>query len=189
MSGIRSSSFHGKLKPHGVPNPTRKAIKVLPTPSVNVTNQSPVATGASNSPSATDKALTQSSATNGTGHSKSTGPKLVYSRRYLDWNRLTFAYHALGSQDKTFDNHRGVKVTHQITEARKTLNLTTLYGCAPKTYCQYCKPFGADGNIYGLLETALGQIVINPERASTPRLIIINTGSVRFDLVEGPFTL
>lgn len=114
---------------------------------------------------------------------------MVYSRRYLDWNRLTFAYHAAGSQDRTFETYSGRKVTHEITEARKTLNLTTLYGCAPKTYCQYCKPFGADGNIFNLLETALGLTVVNKERADIPRIIIINTGSTRFDLVQGPFTL
>lgn len=191
MSGIKSSSFHGKMKPRGVPNPTRKAIKVKSplsttdsSPSATSTSNSlPVTTGTSSvaisSESATYKALNQSSA----------GSDMVYSRRYLDWNRLTFAYHATGSQDRTFGNHRGKKVSDEITDARKTLNLTTLYGCAPKTYCQYCKPYGADGNILGLLETALGLIVINQERADTPRLIIINTGSIRFDLVQGPFTL
>lgn len=114
---------------------------------------------------------------------------MVYSRRYLDWNRLTFAYHAVGSQDRTFDSFKGRIVSHEISDARKSLNLTNLYGCAPKTYCQYCKPYGADGNIFSLLETALGQTVINQKRASNPRIIIINTGSIRFDLVEGPFTL
>ncbi|MCJ1427564.1 hypothetical protein MMC29_005467 [Sticta canariensis] len=50
-------------------------------------------------------------------------------------------------------------------------------------------PYGADGNIYNLLEIALGLTVINQERANIPRIIIINTGTIRFDLVEGPFTL
>lgn len=113
---------------------------------------------------------------------------LVYSRRYLDWNRLTFEYHATGSQDSTFDYHSGQRVTTEITQARKQLNLTALYGCAPETYCQSCKPFGADGNIFGLLETALAATVVNESRADIPRLIIINTGSIRFDLVKGPFT-
>lgn len=199
MSGIKSSSFHGKMKPRGVPNPTRKAIKVkspLPTtessPSVTSTsNQLSVTTGTSSSPSVTTVAISSESATyKALNQSQSSASSdMVYSRRYLDWNRLTFAYHATGSQDRTFDSYRGKKVSHEITNARKTLNLTTLYGCAPKTYCQYCKPYGADGNIFGLLETALGLIVINQERADTPRIIIINTGSIRFDLVEGPFTL
>lgn len=151
MSGINSSTFHGNQKPRGVPNPSRKALKVnatVPTPSSD----------------------------------------LVYSRRYLDWNRLTFAYHATNSQDSTFDYHSGQRVTAEITQARKQLNLTALYGCAPETYCQSCEPFGADGNIFGLLETALAATVVNQSRADIPRLIIINTGSIRFDLVKGPFT-
>lgn len=60
--------------------------------------------------------------------------------------------------------------------------------CAPETYCQYCKPFLAEGNIFGLLQTALATVVVNETRKDVPRLIIINTGSVRFDLAKGPFT-
>ena len=114
---------------------------------------------------------------------------LVYQRRYLDFNRLTFAFHAVGSQDNTFDYHSGQRVTNLITTDRKELNLTALYGCAPATYCQSCQPFGAPGNIFPLLSTALSATVINQSRADVPRLIVLNTGSVRFDLVKGPFTL
>lgn len=159
MSGINSSSFEGNFKPRGVPNPTQRAIRA---------------------PNGTQSATaTVSSSTS----------SMVYSRRYLDWNRLTFAYHAFKSQDNTFDLRSGLRVTKQINDARKTLNLTVLYGCAPETYCQFCKPFGAKGNIFGLIQEALATIVINASRADIPRLIIINTGSIRFDLVQGPFTL
>lgn len=155
MSGIKSPTFKGNMKPRGVPNPTQKAIKVS-----NETDSPPVSTS-----------------------------NLVYSRRYLDWNRLTFAYHAVGSQDYTFDYHSGLRVTNEITKDRKTLNLTGLYGCAPQTYCQVCKPFGDPGNLNTLIEAALAATVINESRANIPRFIIINTGSTRFDLVKGPFTL
>ena len=138
-------------------------------------------------PNPTQKAVKVSTATSSAVSSTATS-SLVYSRRYLDWNRLTFEYHATGSQESTFDYHSGQRVTAEITADRQELNLTALYGCAPETYCQSCKPFGADGNIFGLLETALAATVINESRADTPRLIIINTGSIRFDLVKGPFT-
>ncbi|TVY17093.1 Secreted protein [Lachnellula arida] len=113
---------------------------------------------------------------------------LVYSRRYLDWNRLTFEYHATNSQDSTFDYHSGLRVSGDITDVRKKLNLTSLYGCAPATYCQSCQPFESSGNIFSLVSTALGATVINSSRSSIPRYIILNTGSIRFDLVKGPFT-
>ncbi|KAL6718399.1 hypothetical protein ACLMJK_004488 [Lecanora helva] len=164
LSGIQSSNSTAVMQPKGVPNPTTRAVSV-------------------GSSTATTSAGFPSSTTN-TSHSS-----LVYSRRYLDWNRATFAYHATGSQDSTFDTSSGLGVSSDITAIRKELNLTALYGCAPETYCFSCRPYGADGNIFSsLLPTALGAEVINTTRSTIPRFIIINTGSIRFDLVQGPFT-
>jgi NAD nucleotidase-like protein len=118
-----------------------------------------------------------------------TPSSLKYFRRYLDWNRFTMEYHANGSQT-TFDYQQGKAVTAEVTAERQQLNLTALIGCAPKTWCMTCKPFGDPGNIFtGLLQDALAYTVVNSSRSSNPRLILINTGSVRFDLPEGPFTL
>ena len=115
---------------------------------------------------------------------------LKYARRYLDWNRLTFAYHAVGSQSKTkFDMKKGIQTSKDLTLLRKQQNLTTLYGCAPQTWCISCAPFGSPNNIYTLLSEAVAKTVISQTRADKPRLIILNTKSVRFDLVEGPFTV
>ena len=167
MSGINSTTFRGNMKPRGVPNPTRKATKVSRSTGT-------ASAGLASATGLSKRATALSS--------------MVYSRRYLDWNRLTFAYHAVGSQDNTFDFNSGKRVTADVTKARKELNLTALYGCAPATYCQSCKPFGAEGNLFGLVQTALSTVVVNTSRADTPRLILINTGSLRFDLVKGPFT-
>lgn len=159
LSGIESSNCESKA-PSGVPNPTRKAIP----PTTNATSSVgiPTSTGSSD---------------------------LLVARRYLDWNRLTFAYHAEGSQSyATFDTTKGKNITSDITTYRHKLNLTSLYGCAPRSYCQTCQPFLAEGNLFGLLQTALSTVVVNETRKDRPRLIIINTGSVRFDLAKGPFT-
>jgi hypothetical protein len=162
ISGIKSSTCKAPHDPKGVPNPTRSAVPPKATGTVSASVHLPSSTSPSD---------------------------LRYARRYLDWNRATFAYHAKGSQRYTaFDEKKGLKVTAEITSERKKLNITELYGCAPETYCQYCKPFLADGNIFKLLQTALATTVINETRKDTPRLIIINTGSVRFDLAKGPFT-
>lgn len=164
ITGIQSPTFEGTDKPEGVPHPTQKAISIL-----------------------NGTATAETSISSSTSSSKPSD--IVYSRRYLDWNRLTFDYHAVGSQDYTFDNYQGERITTEITAACKKLNLTSLYGCVPETYCVSCKPFGAEGNIYNLLSKALAATVINKQRTEIPRLIIINTGSIRFDLVKGPFTL
>lgn len=113
---------------------------------------------------------------------------LRYFRRYLDWNRKTFAYHAQGSQDPVFDTQQGKAISAEITAVRTQLNLTSLYGCAPATYCTSCKPFMAEGNLFKLLSEALSTVVVNQTRSAKARIIIINTGSVRFDLAQGPFT-
>jgi hypothetical protein len=111
-----------------------------------------------------------------------------YARRYLDFNRKTFSYHAVGSQTKHFDTPKGLHITSEITSIRTKLNLTALYGCAPATYCMTCVPYDTPGSIFSLVDVALGATVINTARATTPRLIIGNTGSIRFDLYKGPFT-
>ncbi|KKZ61937.1 hypothetical protein EMCG_00499 [[Emmonsia] crescens] len=160
MSGIKSPTFKGCMKPQGVPNPSRKAV-----PKKTSSNQP--------APS----------------HGTEGGQDILYSRRYLDWNRLTFAYHATGSQDPKFNTRLGKWVTGDITEFRKAQNLSTVLGCVPSTYCMDCKPFGEEGNIYNVLEAALAATVINEARANKPHLILTNTGSIRFDLVKGPFTL
>lgn len=110
------------------------------------------------------------------------------TRRYLDWNRLTFAYHATGSQTLSNTSH-GEEVTQAITDGRNDLNLTFVYGCAPQTYCISCKPFGDPGNIYTLVQEAAAATVVDPERSSNSRMIIVNRGAIRYDLVQGPFTV
>jgi hypothetical protein len=112
---------------------------------------------------------------------------ITYARRYMDWNRLTFEYHAVGSQEDTFDYHSGLRVTEEITDTSRALDMKKLYGCAPATYCFSCKPFGDPGNIFSLVPTALSATVLNADRSKLPHIIIINTGSIRFDLVKGPF--
>lgn len=120
--------------------------------------------------------------------SNSSSAYISYARRYLDWNRLTFEYHAVGSQEGTFDLHSGERVTGDITALRAQLGTSKLFGCAPQTWCESCGPFGSPGTIFSLVPTAIAATVVNTTRATIPRLIIGNTGSIRFDLFKGPFT-
>ncbi|KAI8263053.1 ser thr protein phosphatase [Colletotrichum sp. SAR11_239] len=157
MSGIKSDNYKGAVYPKGVPHPAQKAVAVATTTS-------------------------SSSPASATGNST-----MTYFRRYLDWNTLTFEYHAVGSQAKAFNTSKGVSVTQEITSERKNLNLTTLYGCAPQTWCIDCAPFMSEGSMFNLTTTALAATIITEERKSTPRIIIANTGHIRFDLAQGPF--
>ena len=110
---------------------------------------------------------------------------LHYSRRYMDWNRATFTYH---TQPGRFDTQLGKQVTNEIWKARHGLNLTQKYGCIPETYCLNCVPQTDKKSIYTVILDALKETVVNQERKNNPRIIISNTGGIRFDLVKGPFT-
>jgi hypothetical protein len=112
----------------------------------------------------------------------------VFSRRYLDWNRNTFVYHTNQTPAK-FDYGSGLRVTGDITELREELKLGEIYGCAPKTWCMSCAPIDDEKNIFpGVIIPAVSAIVVNQTRADKHRLILGNTGAVRFDVYKGPFT-
>ncbi|CAE6997681.1 hypothetical protein PTTW11_00577 [Pyrenophora teres f. teres] len=70
MSGIKSSTCKTPHNPKGVPNPTRSGVAPISTGTASANASLPIST------------------------SKST---MRYARRYLDWNRNIFAYHAVGS--------------------------------------------------------------------------------------------
>ncbi|KAL4862657.1 hypothetical protein BDV12DRAFT_39655 [Aspergillus spectabilis] len=128
------------------------------------------------------------------------GPDTPYllDRRYLDWNRVTFAYHTGDLESDTdtggslsvpasFDTPLGRKVTDDISKARHLLNLTHFLGCAREDYCFNCKKVGQDGNIYELLKEALSDTVVQKARATIPRVVISNDGTIRDNIYQGPF--
>jgi len=92
------------------------------------------------------------------------------------------------AQASNFDTPQGINVTDAIYTDRNALNLTSLYGCAPQSWCQSCAPFLSSGNIFSLLADALATVVYQPARQNISRLIVLNTGSIRFDLFQGSFT-
>ncbi|BFZ57100.1 hypothetical protein PYCC9005_004150 [Savitreella phatthalungensis] len=111
-------------------------------------------------------------------------------RQYLDFNRFVFSFHT-DTNNATFDTARGVNVSRQVTQAfTLNPNLTTVIGCAPQTYYQNQYPLGDGRNLYTLLtDQVFPNVVVTPGRESQPRIVLINTGAVRFDLPSGPFTI
>ncbi len=162
MNGLHAGN--GTERPKGQPTPSRPAVA---TPTSNSTRAS----------------KTGSAPASSTSQSKN---HYRYSRRYIDWNRASLEYHSTNS---SFNTTQGNTVTSDIFINRQKLNLTTLIGCAPQTYCMSCAPQDSPDSIYHLIPIALGATVINETRKDIPRIIIINAGSIRFDLVGGPFTL
>ncbi|KAL7271342.1 hypothetical protein RUND412_005902 [Rhizina undulata] len=113
---------------------------------------------------------------------------LKFSRRYIDSNRLGYQHHT-DTDAGNFDTKQGLKLSSDIAEYRLKLDLDRLVGCAPQDYFVWRRSFPGPENWYSFLqEKVLPEMVSSPERAEYPRVIIINGGSQRFDVLKGPFT-
>lgn len=112
-----------------------------------------------------------------------------FNRRYID-NNLFGLYSHTGLNETTFHTDHGRNVSQMITKARKELNLDKRYGCAPQNYWMARTPYPSDDSIFTLLDQRiLPDIIYNKTRKAIPRLAIINTGAIRFDIFKGPFTV
>lgn len=114
---------------------------------------------------------------------------LKFSRRYIDNNLYSFHHHtALNST--TFPTDHGRNVSAMIASARKDLKLDHQFGCAPQDLWTNRAPFPHENSIFSWLQVqVLPDIVSEPSRKGIPRLVIVNTGGIRFDIFKGPFTI
>lgn len=113
---------------------------------------------------------------------------IKFNRRYIDTNLLGL-YHHSGLNETTFPTEHGRNVSKMITEGRKALDLDFTYGCAPQDYWMARTPYPHDNSIYSLLEKeVLPGIIVNETEGALPRLAIMNTGAIRFDIFKGAFT-
>lgn len=113
---------------------------------------------------------------------------LSFTRKYIDNNLYGLYYHS-DTNETTFDTKQGKRVSSMITRARKALNLDYRFGCAPKSLWMSRAKYPSDDSIYSWIENEVfPEIVVNEKRKDTPRLAIMNTGGIRFDIFKGPFT-
>lgn len=113
---------------------------------------------------------------------------LSFHRRYIDNNLLGLYYHT-GLNESTFHTDHGRNVSQMIAQARKDLDLDYTFGCAPKDLWMTRAPYPSDDSIYTWLEKeVLPNVAINEDRKDVPRLVIMNTGAIRFDIFKGKFT-
>ncbi|MCJ1316917.1 hypothetical protein MMC15_002238 [Xylographa vitiligo] len=113
----------------------------------------------------------------------------TFSRRYIDNNLYSF-YHHTSLNSTTFPTAHGSNVSSLISSSRKALKLDSQFGCAPIDLWTNRVPYPDNSSIFSWLEQlVLPDMVIEPERQSMPRVVIANTGAIRFDIFEGPFTI
>ena len=112
----------------------------------------------------------------------------TFSRRYIDHNLFSL-YHHSGHNASTFHTDRGRNITKAITEARTALALDETFGCAPRGLWMARAPYPSKDSIFTWLEEEVFPDIVNDSsRSDRPRLVISNTGAIRFDIFKGPFT-
>jgi hypothetical protein len=116
------------------------------------------------------------------------GNSFSFFRRYIDNNLFSF-YHHSGHNESTFHSERGQNVSEMIHRSRKELKLDQTFGCAPEDLWMSRSQYPSQNNIFTWLEErVLPEAVNDTSRANVPRVILLNTGAIRFDIFKGAFT-
>ncbi|KAJ6137611.1 hypothetical protein N7471_004097 [Penicillium samsonianum] len=120
-----------------------------------------------------------------TSHQSAAGP--IFKRRYIDNNIFSY-YHHTGLDQETFPTEKGLNVSQLIAKARTDLHLDHIHGCAPHDLWMSRAKYPDPNSIYTWLETEVLGDLRDESRGDIPRLAIVNTGAMRFDIFKGPFT-
>jgi 2',3'-cyclic-nucleotide 2'-phosphodiesterase (5'-nucleotidase family) len=116
--------------------------------------------------------------------------KLTFSRRYID-NNLFSLYHHSRKDEKSFPTEHGLNVSKSIDQARKSLGLSKRYGCAPRDLWVNRRPYPHKESIFTWLEEEVFPQSVGQStriRDGGNAIVITNTGGIRFDVFQGPFT-
>lgn len=120
-----------------------------------------------------------------TSRQSAAGP--VFKRRYIDNNLFSFHRHT-GLDQKTFPTKEGLNVSQMIAKARTDLHLDQVHGCAPHDLWMSRVRYQDPSSIYTWLATQVLDDVKDESRGDKPSLVVVNTGAIRFDIFQGPFT-
>lgn len=112
-----------------------------------------------------------------------------FARRYIDNNLFSFHRHT-SLNDTSFPTGHGRNVSAMIFAARKEMQLDKRFGCAPSDFWTNRAPYPSNQSIFTLLQDkVLPGMVFDEKRGNRPRLVLTNTGAIRFDIFKGPFSV
>lgn len=112
-----------------------------------------------------------------------------FSRSYIDFNRRSFMHHSNSTVAEIFDSKEGLDASHAMTAVRKALDLDKPLGHVTQNYFVDFVPLHHPQSIYRLLTEKILHLLPYTKNEKRNRVIIINTGSIRYDLYKGPYTL
>ncbi|KAH9976377.1 Metallo-dependent phosphatase-like protein [Lactifluus volemus] len=120
---------------------------------------------------------------------KGSTKNLTVNRRYLDPNRVTYEFHT-NRKSSEFDTFKGQRITEGLNALAERFNLSFKFGTAPHDYYLNRAPYLSNGSLLNLMmDKVLPTVLaIDNLRAHIPNIIIANSGSLRFDVLAGPFT-
>lgn len=103
---------------------------------------------------------------------------------FSDASVAQYAYHA----GKDFDTPRGRAITQRLSDTAAAFNLTDTFGHAPQDYFLYRYPHTSEHSVLNLMtREVLPKMVTRTDRPYE-MLMLLNSGSIRFDIFKGPFT-
>lgn len=111
------------------------------------------------------------------------GAPLTMNRRYIDANPVSYRWHT-GKTAKTFDTHGGLQISKGLEDLAQELNLSTTFGTAPHNYYLNRHPYGHPRSVVTLFQDHVLPATVQDKNRDGPRIIIGNSGSLRFDLVS-----
>lgn len=111
-----------------------------------------------------------------------------FSRLYIDFNRKSFLHHS--KEDEGFDTEKGKEVTKLIRRTRKELELNKPISHIENNYYVDFVPITHKRSIFSLLTNDV-LFTLRPDNGSLSddRIVLINTGSIRYDMYKGPYTI
>lgn len=116
-----------------------------------------------------------------------------FFRSYIDFDVNLFRFHTSINKHEVFDTEKGLAIKNELQNARNILNLDSVIGNVTKfNYYMDYVPLTNKNNIYNLLTNKVLPTLkpdSNLTETQEQRIIIINTGSVRYDLYKGPYTV
>ncbi|GAC99353.1 phosphoprotein phosphatase [Pseudozyma hubeiensis SY62] len=117
--------------------------------------------------------------------------KVKFTRRYIDSNPRNFAHHLKLADTRELATKKGSFIRFIMDAISEAWNLSRLHGVVPQDYFLDRVPYGDNSSLLSLLADQVLPKVVRPSeksRQDKKSLVLINSGSQRFDVYSGPFT-